>query len=421
MEHMRALMKDKRGSTLIEIIVSVLIVGIVFVPLMMGLTSSLTANRRNENQLYAENVASNVVEICKTYGSQKMGEADITKFYTGASLQDVSGGAGTKFEINDITAGTGNEYHAVIEFKSDTVDSGHHPSYTYDSPGKQNDFSSYPTVSSVSNAWVLSFIDDDLKADIVEKFKASKKSTVTVDQLTDNISQWLSRKINIKIYRKGEAGSEKIYVSQDFEYFVNDTTGTYFESGSPNVIIHADETGPFENIASCIVLTYKPVKNTDLTPAVIKSDEIYITKDVPGNLNVYAIIENGSDMTDPVAFKPSVTVTHSSGIAVDINYSTSSSSGSGETSGSGESSTSGGSSTSGAGTPSSTRTYAVGAFSNLGSFVNLSCCDQLLGFGDGTGKASKMKDVKITVYEGKDETVSTTKVLEKVTTVIEFE
>ena len=174
MEHMRALMKDKRGSTLIEIIVSVLIVGIVFVPLMMGLTSSLTANRRNENELYAENVASNVVEICKTYGSQKMGEADIEKFYTGASLQDVSGGAGTKFEINNIVAGTGNEYHAVIEFSSDSVDS-RHPSFTYDTPGKQNDFTDFPTVSSVSNAWVLSFIDDDVKSDIVEKFKASKK------------------------------------------------------------------------------------------------------------------------------------------------------------------------------------------------------------------------------------------------------
>ena len=62
---------SNRGNTLIEVIVCVLIIGIAFVPLMVGLNASLRINKDTENKLYAENVASNIVEICKTFGKSR--------------------------------------------------------------------------------------------------------------------------------------------------------------------------------------------------------------------------------------------------------------------------------------------------------------------------------------------------------------
>ena len=66
------ILRDKRGSTLIEVIVSVLIVAIAFVPLLIGLHAALRVNGRAEVELYAENVATNLVEITKTYGTDGM-------------------------------------------------------------------------------------------------------------------------------------------------------------------------------------------------------------------------------------------------------------------------------------------------------------------------------------------------------------
>ena len=123
MKQTKMMLRDERGSTLIEIIVSVLIVGIAFVPLMMGLTSALTTNKMTENQLYAENVASNVVEICKTYGANGLmklagsgesisgaGTYKIDRFFEGKDashppvLTEESMGAKTKFKIEGIKA-----------------------------------------------------------------------------------------------------------------------------------------------------------------------------------------------------------------------------------------------------------------------------------------------------------------------------
>lgn len=57
-----------RGSSLIEIIVSVLIVGIVFVPLLTGIGVAVKINRKAENKLCAENAATNIMETTKALG-----------------------------------------------------------------------------------------------------------------------------------------------------------------------------------------------------------------------------------------------------------------------------------------------------------------------------------------------------------------
>lgn len=56
---------NDRGSTFIEIIVSVLIVGIVFVPLLLGLNTAIMVNRISQNEMYADTVAQNCLETVK--------------------------------------------------------------------------------------------------------------------------------------------------------------------------------------------------------------------------------------------------------------------------------------------------------------------------------------------------------------------
>jgi len=59
---------NDRGSTLVEIVVSVLIIGIIFVPLLMGLSNALKANARAEMDLNAEGAGVNVLETVKALG-----------------------------------------------------------------------------------------------------------------------------------------------------------------------------------------------------------------------------------------------------------------------------------------------------------------------------------------------------------------
>lgn len=61
---------NDRGSTFIEIIVSVLIVGIVFVPLLLGLNTAIMVNRVSQNEMYADTVAQNGIETVKALGKK---------------------------------------------------------------------------------------------------------------------------------------------------------------------------------------------------------------------------------------------------------------------------------------------------------------------------------------------------------------
>jgi len=61
---------NNKGSTLIEIIVSVLIIAIVFVPLLMGMSAALKANGKSEQAINSENAAVNCLEAVKAIGKK---------------------------------------------------------------------------------------------------------------------------------------------------------------------------------------------------------------------------------------------------------------------------------------------------------------------------------------------------------------
>ncbi len=399
MKKVRSLVKDKRGSTLIEIIVSVLIVGIAFVPLMMSLTSSLKANQKTERELYAENVATNIAEICKAYGANGLhamvtggsGAGTISDIFTGATLTE-DGEGKIKFEISNLTAGTDCKYTAKLVFSSSTYD----PVAVSGEPvpggsgeatkgPRQNDFSGYPSLSAIGNAVPINVVADNLNY-IVTKFydqAVAKGSSITKEEMIANINVWLNRKIEIDIVPGTGENTGKYVVNKKVIYTGRKDADTglaiFKEVGYAGPIVEEQiaEVGAYLNPPQNIIITYKPlVDGTEYKK--LYNDEMYISKKVDGKVNVYSLCENGTSL-NASGFKVKPNVDSSS---VDLD---------------------GGAN--------------IGFYSNIAIDASGTGYTKLDKFGGGTvDKQSKMKDVKITIIDEFNQ-----QVLEKTATVIEFE
>lgn len=401
------LKSDNQGSTLLEVIVSVLIVGIVFVPLMVGLNAALNINKDNEKQLYAENVAQNVVEVCKTYGANglvKMATATeddnkIGSIFTGATL-GIENASNTEFKINGITSGTGKTFEAVISFDTTPYDPDPAVTPPVDGsplPAKQNDFSDYPSLAAVSNASMITLGDNDLD-NIVSYFysvAASFETELDESDMKDNIDQWLKRRIEITIEQPGtgEPDEGRFVVKKQVIYsavnFSIDGKGELFHKSGYHEEDHLLEiytdpndikVGSYASIPGNIILTYKPMKNSLGVPKKLKNDTIVLNKEVNGGVNLYSLCENGS------ALKASGWQVRCEATGTDLTLPT---------------------------PEPDTNTYRVKVFSNVNMLPY--GVKQLESFGGGlTGKQNKMKDVTVTVSDG----VTT---ISKTSTVIEFE
>lgn len=309
----RRLKNDKRGSTLIEVIVSVLIVGIAFVPLMVGLNAALKVNKQTENSFNAENVASNVIEVCKTYGTKGLDKLKtdedtnpangITTIFTGASLDKPDSHS---YTISGIKCGTDDRvYSAKIEFSSIT--------------DNQNDFSGYPTVEGIQNAIVVSLSEDNFDY-VVGEFIAQAASTgVAEDNVSalsvaemkkkTNVPKWLSREMYIGVEAGTGANEGKYVVTKKIVYTANNNAidGKYpFRSSSytPTPVVTqektvADPVGAYAELPQMIVVTYKQFKDKQgnyLNLYNGHGDKIYINKNITGETTVYALSENGNTL-----------------------------------------------------------------------------------------------------------------------------
>jgi len=407
MDMIEKLKRDSRGSTLLEVIVSVLIVGIVFVPLMVGLNVALNVNKDNEKQLYAENVAQNVIEVCKTYGANglvKMATATeeenkIGSIFTGATL-GIENASNTEFKINGITSGTGKTFEAVISF--DTTPYDPDPAVTPPAdgsplPAKQNDFSDYPSLAAVSNASMITLGDIDL-ANIVSYFYSVAvdfETELDADDMMDNVDQWLKRRIEITIEQPlaGEPDEGRFVVKKQVVFsavnFSIDGKGELFHKTGYHEEDHLLEVysdpdtikvASYASIPGNIILTYKPMKNSLGVARRLKSDTIVVNKKVNGGVNLYSLCENGS------ALKASGWQIRCEATGVDLTMPSPEPDG---------------------------NTYRVKIFSNVNMLPY--GVKELDSFGGGlSGKQNKMKDITVTVSDGMT-TIS------KTSTVIEYE
>ena len=415
---------SNRGNTLIEVIVCVLIIGIAFVPLMVGLNASLRINKDTENKLYAENVASNIVEICKTFGKQGLEElkglnSDTTKgikaFLAGDSVtlsQDATDE--TVFYVSNISSGMEKKnYYAEIKFDESAYST------------TQNDFSAYQSISGLTDAVVISFNPDNLES-VVHKFFEIAEETGTEATEADMVAEaasWLKRQIIVEV--------KPIIVDEKTRYVV-DAKIEYSADGSASAGSHSIfngttvtgvtyQTQPCEKLVvngsdvrindpSPELTNYKSVpKSVIVTYSQLKSSSgVYVNLSAPssstydmivrmlvnnGRTNVYALCMDLAALTPLASYSLKSQVTDYYGTTPD---------------------------------------WAVGVYSNLNSVDHdnpelarpyYTNCRILEFFGDGTtGKQSKLKDVIITVKNCDESgTPEGDPIIEKSSTIIEFE
>lgn len=294
----KSILADKRGSTLIEVIVSVLIVGIAFVPLMMGLNAALKVNTATEKELYAENVATNIVEITKTYGTKGMKkladdqDADETKGI--ATILDEAkmvpnGLSGKKYTITNLKAGTGKIYQAEVEFS------------TFDN--NQNDFSAYPAVEGIDGAIIVNFSETTAEW-VVNAFKnqVGFHEDVSVTDLTARINEWIKREMIISIEKGTGEDNGKVIVKKVEKFYANADLGgdPIFPSGvTPTPVTKQSmEIGKLASLSSSLIVTHRPLRTKKGKDIYLSNDNIIIQKNVNGELHVYNICENGAKVKD---------------------------------------------------------------------------------------------------------------------------
>lgn len=373
------ILRDERGSTLIEVIVSVLIVAIAFVPLLIGLHAALRVNGRAEVELYAENVATNLVEITKTYGTdgmkalaeaQGLNSSDgIAKLISGATM--TKNPSGNIFTVTNINSGTDKVYNAVIEFTN------------WDD--KQNDFSGYPAVEGVADALIVN-VGQDKVDEIINYYwnyaHDNYNTNVTKEQLKNNVDSWLKREIKISCVQGTGDDASKIIFSKVVTYTAENVeiNGNYLYQSASNT----GPATPFEcqekqitkkpTVPQSIIVTFKPLRDGQGKDYQLADDVILVDKEVSGTLHLYSFCENGATLKDD-------------GYAVTVKFND---------------------------TSSDAITDRYG-YSNLNFDVTDGTPEATFGSGT-TGKQSKMRNIKVTIKDSDDN-----QLFEKTTSMIEVE
>ncbi len=335
------LLRDKRGSTLIELVVSVLIVGIAFVPLMISLNTAMKANRQSEAELYAEAVASNCIEAGKAYGIAKLkaidtvggpgGEtvstsisshysdslnnaypieavstgAKIARFIDGANIQVEGDDSSRKYEeaylVTNISEGT-KEYYAEILFDKSA----------YDGAGKQNDPDKYKSIAAINNALTVNLAgdaDDTYLTSFAQK--ATDESPSGTSYTKEDAKDWIKRKESVveigEVTDTSDENCGKYYVKTKTVYkaYALDGGESRFGSaatetdGADEVYVLGDEydiVGYYTGYPDSLILYYSTLD--DPKDAAINSssiESIKIIKTTVHELNVYCICK-GADI-----------------------------------------------------------------------------------------------------------------------------
>ncbi len=85
--------RDNRGTSLIEIIVALLILVLIFTPAYMAFSAALKLNQASKDRLYAENIAKNAMEIIKYTMDTEKGDVRAIDFTALGGSAVASGGA----------------------------------------------------------------------------------------------------------------------------------------------------------------------------------------------------------------------------------------------------------------------------------------------------------------------------------------
>ena len=312
-------MNDK-GSTLVEIIVSVLIIGIVFVPLLMGLTNALKTNAKAESTSFAESVAVNSLETVKTVGY----EALKNKFIAGAtevSASDFTAKTGAKlvkvddrnFKVTGLEEGL-NTYYAKINFSDPFRD---------DDPTTelQNEVL-YKQFTEISNGKTCMIkcleSEDDARLTSLMDLSGPDAYTYSITTL-DEMKRLTDIKQTVftigKYSSAGDADGEnqnKYYVKRETRYKATTSEGSrdYFDDAFTG---YWPEEGSFSTVEICpndalgagpdtFLIFYSSLKSSSNLNTLnngTNKEEIIINKTVAGPIKIYIFITGGKVGADP--------------------------------------------------------------------------------------------------------------------------
>lgn len=334
--------KDNKGSTLIEIIVSVLIVGIVFVPLMMSLTTATKSNKIAEDKLYAETVAANCLEAAKAYGikgfnlldyaagddvTAKGYEEDVFMEDKFASIKAIASGA----KVGKYKAGLDGKENAyiIVDITEGKADNKYFATVTFSPEGyaKQNNFENVETVSSLVNSISLNLAKGSGGTAYDSTYFTSFQSDATLKPIENNDYSWLAKKDTVltigKINDPTSEDDGKYYVDQSIIYYSktkNSADQDMYETSilSGNTVdvsglgtLYVKRETPARKIYATLpknlILFYTRIFNSGTTGGarnVSAEQNIIIYKYIPDMINVYCIESSEC----PSTFNVNVTV-----------------------------------------------------------------------------------------------------------------
>lgn len=139
---------NNKGTSLIEIIVSILILAIIFVPLLKVFTDSMRANKIAKEHFYAETAADNVMEAVKAFGEDR---TQLSGYFTGAVFEAEGTATGDKrsYVIKGLREGT-SEYDVRLVFDAgDYTTDGSNPAVVLPNDYKFADMSAFSAEGSI--------------------------------------------------------------------------------------------------------------------------------------------------------------------------------------------------------------------------------------------------------------------------------
>ena len=305
---------DNKGSTLVEIIVSVLIIGIVFVPLMLSLTNALKTNAKAESSSYAESVATNSLETVKTLGYETI-QGKFVAGTTEVLASDFTAKTGAKlikvdnrnFKVTGLEEGI-HDYYATITFSD---------AYRDDDPTttKQNEelYYQFTEISNGKTCMVKCLAsEDDSRLNSLKDMSGPDSYTFEIPNLDE-----MKRLTNLKqtvftIGKYGAAGDadgenkNKMYVKRDTRYKVATTEGSknFFDDAflgywpadgyfSSTEICPNDAAGAGPDTFLIFYSSLKNSGNLNTLNTDGNKEEIIINKTVSGPIKIYIFITNG--------------------------------------------------------------------------------------------------------------------------------
>ena len=291
---------NNKGSTLIEVIVSVLIVGIAFVPLLMGMTNALKANTRAEQILHAETVASNCVEVAKTFGMEDFSKVKADPDILAATSVT---GSGTSYTASSISEGL-DTFNVSIAFNAYYTDADGNTAL------KPQNTTKYMNFNNIRGAYTVTHTQsaDETRLDSYRAIAGSNADTVPIPDTVETNSLVKRKQTVLTIGRYGasDANANAWHIDSAVSYLMvnSDGTNSYFEKdGDYKAFVEASPTVQIcgTGNADCpntIILFYSTLADSigSLNAAGGSNKEcIFIDNQTGQEVNVYIFI-SGADI-----------------------------------------------------------------------------------------------------------------------------